>query len=210
MNDTRSPAPPRRSSEATKAVILEAARERFAADGYERATIRAIARDARIDPSMVMRYFGNKEALFAAASEFDLRLPELTELTGMGESGPGAVGAFGALPGRHIGAVLASHFVDRWEQDDVLVALLRVGVTNPAGAERMQGILRQQLGPIADGVCPDPEQAPARAALVAAQILGMAMARYILRFPPIVDMTRDEVVAWLGPTIQRYLTAEQP
>ncbi|MEV6792820.1 TetR family transcriptional regulator [Streptomyces sp. NPDC051320] len=210
MNDTSAPASPRRSSEVTKAAILEAARERFAADGYERATIRAIARDARIDPSMVMRYFGNKEALFAAASDIDLRLPGPAELIGLGESGPGVLSEFGALPGRHIGAVLASHFVDRWEQDDVLSALLRVGVTNPAGAERMRSILKQQLVPIAEGVCPDPAQAPARAALVAAQILGMAMARYILRFPPAVEMTREELIAWLGPTIQRYLTAEQP
>ncbi|WP_369028272.1 TetR/AcrR family transcriptional regulator, partial [Nocardia farcinica] len=68
----------RRSSEETKAVILAAARERFAADGYDRATIRAIAGDAGIDPAMVMRYFGNKERLFAAAAEFDLELPDLT------------------------------------------------------------------------------------------------------------------------------------
>lgn len=182
-----------RRSDATRAAILEAARERFAADGYERATIRAIARDAGIDPSMVMRYFGNKEGLFAAASAFDLRLPEV-----------------GALPARHIGAVLVTHFLDRWEQDEVLTALLRVGVTNAAGAERMQAIFKEQLGPIAAGVCPDPAQAPARAALAASQILGMALARYVLRLPPAAAMSREEVVAWLGPTVQRYLTAEAP
>ena len=67
-----------RRSDRTRAAILAAARERFAADGYERATIRAIAADAAIDPAMVMRYFGNKEKLFAAAAEFDLRLPDLS------------------------------------------------------------------------------------------------------------------------------------
>ncbi|MDG4862133.1 helix-turn-helix domain containing protein, partial [Streptomyces sp. T-3] len=66
-----------RRSDATRAAILAAARERFAADGYERATIRAIARDAGIDPSMVMRYYGNKEGLFSAAAEFDLQFGEL-------------------------------------------------------------------------------------------------------------------------------------
>ncbi|GGY68945.1 TetR/AcrR family transcriptional regulator [Streptomyces omiyaensis] len=183
----------RRSSDATRAAILEAARERFAADGYERATIRAIARDAGIDPSMVMRYYGNKEGLFAAASEIDLALPGL-----------------GALPARHIGAVLVHHFLDRWERDDVLTGLLRVGVTNEAGAARMQAVFGAQLGPVALGVCPRPEEAPARAALVASQILGMALARYVLRLQPAVDMSRDEVVAWLAPTVQRYLTAEHP
>ncbi|MGW7365080.1 TetR/AcrR family transcriptional regulator [Streptomyces sp. NPDC054841] len=185
-------ATPRRS-DATRAAILEAARERFAADGYERATIRAIARDAGIDPSMVMRYYGNKERLFAAASEIDLRLPEL-----------------GAMPGQHIGAVLVSHFLDRWEDDEVLTALLRVGVTNEAGAERMREMFKGQLLPIAAGVCPVPAEAPRRAALAGSQILGMALARYVLRVPPAVDMTREEVIAWLAPTIQRYLTAEAP
>ncbi|MEU0086833.1 TetR family transcriptional regulator [Streptomyces sp. NPDC006274] len=189
---TEAPTGPRRS-DATRAAILEAARERFAADGYERATIRAIARDAGIDPSMVMRYYGNKEGLFAAASEFDLRLPE-----------------FGALPVRHAGAVLVTHFLDRWEQDDVLMALLRAAVTHDAAAERARAIFRDQLGPIALAMCPDPVEAPRRAALIASQILGMAMARYVLRLPPAVEMTREEVVGWLAPTVQRYLTGEGP
>ncbi|MFF8382209.1 TetR/AcrR family transcriptional regulator [Streptomyces kanasensis] len=189
------PAPGRtpRRSDTTRAAILEAARERFAADGYERATIRAIARDAGIDPSMVMRYYGNKEGLFAAASDIDLRIPVL-----------------GAVPTRHVGTVLVTHFLDRWESDDVLTGMLRVGVTNEAGAERMRDIFKAQLGPMVVGVCPDPADAPRRAALVASQILGMALARYVLRFPPAATMGRDELIAWLAPTIQRYLTAERP
>lgn len=182
-----------RRSDATRAAILESARERFAADGYERATIRAIARDAGIDPSMVMRYYGNKERLFAAASEIDLRLPPV-----------------GALPARHVGAVLVGHFLDRWESDDVLNAVLRGGVTHPAGAERIHAIFKEQIGPLIAGLCPDPAEAPTRAALVASQILGMALARYVLKLPPAVDLDREEVIAWLAPTIQRYLTAEKP
>ncbi|GAA4906304.1 TetR family transcriptional regulator [Streptomyces coeruleoprunus] len=186
------PSTPRRS-DATRAAILEAARERFAADGYERATIRAIARDAGIDPSMVMRYYGNKEGLFLAASDIDLRLSPL-----------------GAVPAKHIGAVLVTHFIDRWEADEGLTGMLRVGVTNEAGAERMREIFKAQLGPLAAGVCPEPEDAPRRAALVASQILGMALARYVLRLPPAAGMSREEVIAWLAPTVQRYLTAERP
>jgi AcrR family transcriptional regulator len=185
--------PPARRSDTTRATILDAARERFAADGYERATIRAIARDARIDPSMVMRYYGNKEGLFAAAVTVDLALPDLT-----------------GHPREEIGRVLVAHFLAMWEENEVLTALLRVGVTNQAGAERMQGIFRDQLLPVARRVCPDPEQAPARAALVATQVLGLALTRYVLRFPPAVALHREEVVAWLAPTIQRYLTAPSP
>ncbi|MCX4860185.1 TetR family transcriptional regulator [Streptomyces canus] len=183
----------RRRSDATRTAILAAARERFAADGYERATIRAIAKDARIDPSMVMRYYGNKEGLFAAAVSVELGLPDS-----------------GSLPGHDIGRALVSRFLDLWEENEVLTALLRVGATNQAGAERMQGIFREQVMPVALRVCPDPEQAPARAALAATQLLGLALTRYVLRFPPTVALTREEIVAWLAPTVQRYLTATSP
>ncbi|WP_405747068.1 TetR family transcriptional regulator [Streptomyces canus] len=183
----------RRRSDATRTAILAAARELFAADGYERATIRAIAKDARIDPSMVMRYYGNKEGLFAAAVSVELELPEP-----------------GSLPRHDIGRALVSRFLDLWEENEVLTALLRVGATNQAGAERMQGIFREQVMPVALRVCPDPEQAPARAALAATQLLGLALTRYVLRFPPTVALTREEIVAWLAPTVQRYLTAPSP
>ncbi|MGY5190550.1 UNVERIFIED_CONTAM: TetR/AcrR family transcriptional regulator, partial [Bacillus amyloliquefaciens DSM 7 = ATCC 23350] len=83
----------RRSSEQTKAVILAAARDRFARSGFARATIRAIAADAGIDPSMVMRYFGNKNQLFAAAADFDLQIPDLSGVD-PGEAGTGLVAHF--------------------------------------------------------------------------------------------------------------------
>lgn len=184
---------PARRSDTTRAGILAAARERFAADGYERATIRAIAKDARIDPSMVMRYYGNKEGLFAAATSVDLRLPDFAE-----------------VPGADVGRVLVTHFLDVWEGDEVLTALLRVGITNEAGAERMREIFAAQLLPVARDVCPDPAEAPTRAALCAAQVLGLALTRYVLRFPPSAALTREEITDWLAPTLQRYLTAERP
>lgn len=180
-------------SEATRNAILAAARERFATDGYERATIRAIARDARIDPSMVMRYYGTKEGLFAAAVAVDLRLPDLSE-----------------FPREGAGRALASHFLNVWEGNEILTALLRVGATNEAGAERMQGVFREQVLPIVRSVCPDPEQVPARAALVSSQLLGLALTRYVLRVPSAVELAREEIVAWLGPALQRYLTAPHP
>jgi len=182
---------PRRSDN-TRAAILAAARERFAADGYERATIRAIAADAAIDPAMVMRYFGNKEKLFAAAAEFDLRLPDLA-----------------AVPRHELGGILVGHFFDRWEDDDTLKALLRAAVSYDAAAERMREVFATQLGPIAVALCPDPAQAPQRAGLVATQMIGLAMCRYVLQLPPVAALDRAAIVAWLGPTVQRYLTEVQ-
>ncbi|MEV7329939.1 TetR family transcriptional regulator [Micromonospora sp. NPDC093244] len=182
------PARPRRS-DATRAAILRAARERFAADGYERATIRAIAADARIDPSMVMRYYGSKEGLFAAAAEFDLRLPDLT-----------------AVPPAQLGEALIRHFLARWEGDETLVALLRAASTNPGAAERMRGIFADQLAAAVATFDSEARTTGRRAGLVASQILGLAFTRYIVRLPPMVDATPEDLVSWIGPTLQRYLT----
>ncbi|GIJ22174.1 TetR/AcrR family transcriptional regulator [Micromonospora lutea] len=183
----------RRNSEATRAAILRAARHRFAADGYDRATIRAIAADARIDPSMVMRYYGSKENLFATAAEFDLRLPDLSD-----------------VPADRLGLALVSYFFTRWEGDSTLPALLRTASTNPAGAERMRAIFTTQLGPAVARMVADPDEAPRRAGLVASQLLGVALTRYVLRLPPMVDITPAELIDWLAPTIQRYLRDPTP
>ncbi|MBO0680288.1 TetR family transcriptional regulator [Mycolicibacterium sp. S2-37] len=178
----------RRSSADTKAVILAAARERFAQSGYERTTIRAVAADADIDPSMVMRYFGNKESLFAAAARFDLELPNLR-----------------AVAPDELGRRLVEHFVERWERDEALVVLLRSAATNASAAQRMSEIFTTQLLPVVAG--PDDAVAGRRAGLIATQMLGLALCRYVLRLPPVVAMTRADLQDWLGPTLQRYLEA---
>ncbi|WP_239162378.1 TetR/AcrR family transcriptional regulator [Paractinoplanes rishiriensis] len=168
---------------------MAAARERFAQDGYERATIRAIAADASIDPSMVMRYYGNKEKLFAAAAEFDLQLPDVH-----------------SVPRDQIGATLARHFLVRWERDETLPALLRAAATNEAAVERVREIFGRQLLPLVTAVSPEPGEVMFRAGLLATQMLGLALCRFVLRLPPVAALTPDEAAAWLGPTIQRYLT----
>jgi AcrR family transcriptional regulator len=176
----------RRSSEETKAVILAAARERFGASGFQAATIRAIAADAKVDPAMVMRYYGNKDKLFAAAAEFHLAFPD-----------------FAGTDPTQVGSSLVRHFLERWE-DEALVILLRSSATNAEAAQRMQEIFGTQLQPLVASFVPASE-AGVRAGLIATQILGMALCRFVLRLPPVASMTRDEVVEWLGPTIQRYL-----
>jgi AcrR family transcriptional regulator len=180
-----------KKSDRTRASILAAARERFGADGYERATIRAIAADAAIDPAMVMRYYGSKEKLFAAAAEFDVRLPDLSD-----------------VPREQVGEVLVRHLVERWEEDDTLQVLLRTAVTNEAAAERMRQVFIGQLTPAFERAAVD--QPAVRAGLIATQALGFAFCRYILELKPIVTLSIDEVVAWLGPTVARYLTSPSP
>lgn len=181
-----------RRSDASRAAILDAARRHFAAHGYERATIRAIAKDAGIDASLVMRYYGNKELLFAAASDLRLELPDLRDV---------------AL--QDVGGLLVAHFLERWERDESLVALLRAGVTHDAVADRLQNLFAAQLAPVVARFCPR-ETTAERTALTVTQMLGLALCRYILRIEPVAGMTSDQVVAWLGPTVQRYLTATSP
>jgi AcrR family transcriptional regulator len=169
--------------------ILAAARSRFATDGYDRATVRAIAADAGVDPSMVMRYFGSKRQLFARAAEFDLRLPDLT-----------------AVPREDVGHVLATHLLDRWEGDEALKILLRTATTEDDAVQRMQAIFAGQLAPQITALTGDPASAATRAGLVATQALGMALCRYVLRLPPVAAMTPAEIAAWIAPTLERYLT----
>jgi AcrR family transcriptional regulator len=185
-----------RRSDATRAAILRAAIMRFAAEGYERATIRAIAADAGIDPAMVMRYYGSKDKLFVAASQFDLGLPDLS-----------------GTPRDRVGEALVAHFLDRWEEDETLFGLVRAAATNEAAAERTRAIFADQLcASVGSLYTPDTPAAEVatRAGLVATQMLGLAVCRYVVRIPPVVAMDRAAIVAWLSPTIQRYLTAAMP
>jgi AcrR family transcriptional regulator len=181
-----------RKGERTRLAILQAAREEFHRLGYDGASIRAIAATADIDPSMVMRYYGSKEGLFAAAVDVDLHLPDLT-----------------ACPPARRGRRLVEHFLSRWEgepQDDVLVLLLRSAVTNEAARARMHDVFTDQLSACVAAVC-EPTSAERRAALIATQMLGLALCRYVVALPPVATATPAQLAADLGPTIQRYLTA---
>jgi AcrR family transcriptional regulator len=186
---TRKPRKPRRSDR-TRAAIFEAARALFAERGYDGATIRDIAGHAAIDPSMVMRYFGSKDELFAATTTFDLRLPDLS-----------------AVARDEIGAALVRHFLEIWEgrgQDSGFPILLRSAASNARAATKMREVFGAQVMPMIAKVGRR-ATAGKRAGLVAAQILGLALARYVLKLPPMVDMSADDVVRHVGPAVQRYL-----
>jgi AcrR family transcriptional regulator len=177
-----------RKSDITRAAILAAARCRFAEDGYDQATIRAIAAEARIDAALVMRYFGSKENLFSAAAVFDLELPDWSD-----------------TPDAELGQAVARHFVDRWNADDAFKVLLRASPTSELAVSRMQEVLSGQLEPVIRKLVSDPATAPLRAALITSQVLGMALARTVMRFPPLISLERDQVASILGPVFQHYL-----
>jgi AcrR family transcriptional regulator len=177
-------------SERTRRAILGAARATFAARGYERTTIRAVAAQAGVDASMVIRYFRSKAGLFTAAVTMDLQVPDLRS----------------ASAGRR-GELLVRHFIGRWEdpvRGEEMIALLRTAVTSETVAGQLQTVL-SQLVTVPITALGD-EQADERGTLIAAQLLGLALCRYILRLEPLASLPPDDVVAAVTPSVQRYLT----
>ena len=177
-------------SEGTRRAILGAARATFAARGYERTTIRAVAARADVDASMVMRYFQSKAGLFTAAVTMDLQVPDLR-----------------SVPASRRGELLVRHFISRWEDprhEDELIALLRTAATSETVAGQLQAVLSllitEPIAALGD------EQAAERGTLIAAQLLGLALCRYILLFEPLASLPADDVVAAIAPSVQRYLS----
>ncbi|NDU74301.1 TetR family transcriptional regulator [Actinomadura sp. DSM 109109] len=158
-------------SAATRTAILDAARRRFAEDGYERATIRAIAADAGIDPSMVIRYFGSKADLYAAASAITLAVPDL------GDADDPA-------------AAYVQAFLARWEaaENTAETVLLRTAPTHPDAAARVQAIFDKEIVPALEKALPDDPDVRERAALLLSQTLGIAYCRYLLNIEPLASM----------------------
>jgi AcrR family transcriptional regulator len=176
-------------SEPTRRTILEAARQAFATRGYEQTTIRAVAAQAGIDPSMVMRYFGSKAGLFAAASTTHLQVPDLRP-----------------VPHAERGEFMVRHFVERWEDspgDDTLVFLMRTAVTNDGVAAQLQGQFESLIvGPVAQLGVDQPER---RGSLIGTQLLGLTLCRYVLRLEPIASAAAAAVINDIAPTVQFHL-----
>lgn len=170
--------------------ILDAAREIFSEQGYERTTIRGVGARAGVDPALVVHYFANKEGLFSKAALSGFEIPDLRQ-----------------MEGSSVGACLVSYFLDAMEGRDFgkrLIALLRASVSHPSALQALQGILQKRLRGVLAEVVPASE-ADIRSGLVATQMVGLAVTRYILKLPSVVGMSKDEVVRRIGPVVQHYL-----
>lgn len=181
-------------------VVLAAAKRRFAADGYEKTTLRAIARDAHVDPSMVLYLFGSKADLFRES----LRLivdPEvlLAALTGSPGDDP------------DIGTRMVHTYLRIWEAPDTgpsMVAMLQSATSNSDAHEAFRGFVQNYVLTAVSGVLGGGEQARLRAMLSASQLVGAALLRYVMKVPPLATLSDDEVVRLIAPTVTRYLTAD--
>lgn len=179
---------PPKKSELARERILSAARKIFAAEGYEGATIRAIAADASINPAMVMRYFGTKEGLFAAIATLDLK-----------------AGALALVPPESLGEALVTHLLALWEDEHdgaALAAMVRASFSNDVTRERVVAQFTSQLGQVFALLGP---RALAAAPLIVTQMLGLAMARYVWRIPVVANLPKAMIVEHVGRTVQRYL-----
>ncbi|WP_205324933.1 TetR family transcriptional regulator [Glycomyces sp. YM15] len=181
----------------TKAEILAAARRLFAEEGFESISMRRIASEAGVDPSLIHHYFGSKDDLFLAAIELPLDpAPEVATVLKAG----GVEGAGGRL---------MHAFVSIWDgpHQDKLLAVVRTSLSKPA----MSFVLRQLfehriVKTVQDVLGEEVDRVPVRASFIASQVFGLVVARYILKLEPLASLSADQLAETIGPTIDRYLT----
>jgi AcrR family transcriptional regulator len=181
----------------SREAILDAARRVFAEHGYQHATIRGVAELAGVDPALVHHYFGKKQELFVAA----VRLPvnPVEQLAVVLAEDPDLVGE------RLVGTFLS--IWDNAADRSPLLALVRSAVGDEDAAAMLREFITEEvLGQIARRLgSPD---ARLRATLVGSQLVGLIMARYIIRVEPLASAPAAQVAAAVGPTVQRYLTGD--
>jgi AcrR family transcriptional regulator len=180
--------------------VLSAAKQRFATEGYEKTTLRAIALDAHVDPSMVLYLFGSKEELFRQSLRLILD-PEVlvAALTGATDDDP------------DIGTRMVRTYLRIWETPDTAAtmrAMLQSATSNTDANDAFRGFMQNYVLTAVSGVLGGGEQARLRAMLAASNLVGTAVLRYIIQVPPLATLSADEVVALIAPTVTRYLTAD--
>jgi AcrR family transcriptional regulator len=200
--DAAAPAPaakrrrgrPRGGASGTRERIVAAAVEEFGEHGYDAATMRGIAARAGVDSALVHHYFGTKADLF-------------TETVGVPMRPDVDIPALLSGPVDRMGEQIVRYVVEAWERPEVQkpgVVLVRTAIGNRLTTPLLAGFLaRELLERIASRL--DTPDAALRASLVASQVAGIIITRYVLRLPAMAEASVDEIVAWVAPNVQRYL-----
>ena len=209
MSAPASRRPGRRAGEnRTREAILDAARRSFAARGYDGTTIRGVAADARVNPALVHHFYGTKEGLFAAA----MKLPVLpSDLLSRAFSA--ARDRFGDDFEAHLGEVMVGTMLRAWDVTEVRTAflgLLRTAATTDRGLAMLREFITSTIlaSMVRAAGLADHAEGRYRAALVGSQVVGLGFTRYLLRLEPIASASTEDLVAAIGPTVQRYLTGD--
>jgi AcrR family transcriptional regulator len=197
---TRTPRTGRRPGvSGSREAILDAARRLFAERGYVATSLRAIGAEAGVDAALIVHFFGSKAKLLTAAVEwpFDPEI-EMERISARGRD--------------HVGEELVRLVVRTWDREggrNAIMTLLRAAAVEPAAAELMREFIQHDLfPPLMRRLKPsDPEL---RANLISSQLMGLGIARYVLRLQPLAGMSEEDVVRWLAPNVQRYVTGRAP
>jgi AcrR family transcriptional regulator len=180
-------------SQPTRDRIMAAAQRIFGRDGFDVATIRAIAAEAEINPAMVMRYFGSKELLFAAATTLKIDRSYIAK-----------------TPKGKIGEAIIRDGLDRWDDPqwgNNVIAMVRTSVNNPAARERFNQGYMQSLDGLQEALLQHHKIKLSKesVALLATQVLGVLIARYILRIETVVKTPREALIRDVGRSVQGLL-----
>ena len=184
----------------TKQSILEAARFAFAEKGFDKASIRAIAGEAQVDPALVHHYFGTKEKLFLASMNAPINPAELL---------PKALEG----PREQAGERLVRLVLSIWDSPAgaAAIGMFRSALSNEWTARLLREfVVTQVLRRAATELSMNEREAPMRAALMATQMAGLITARYVLKIEPVASAPPETLVAALGPNVQRFLTEPLP
>jgi AcrR family transcriptional regulator len=179
----------------TRGQIIAAARHAFAAKGFAGASMRGIAAEAGVDAALIHHYFDNKQQLFLATVALPLGLPDVLEQVTAGDR-------------VDLGERVVRTVLGVWDSElqPSLVAAIRTALTDPALTRSVGEFLTLEVvGRVLRQDDLPPEEANRRAGLVASQILGLVIGRYVLRLPVLVDRQTEDLVAEIGPTVQRYV-----
>lgn len=180
-----------------RASILVSARAEFARRGYDKTSVRAIARGAQVDPALVHHYFGTKERVFEAALE--------TAFTPARR----AFGKLPSVPGDELGEQVTRFVFSVWEDPttrEPLLALVRSAVNNETAARLFRGVVTRMLLPRVTGALSS-EDRELRAELAVAQLVGAALMRYVIRVEPLAGVDVEVLVTRLAPVVQHHLMA---
>jgi AcrR family transcriptional regulator len=185
----------RPAGEDTKAALLAAAREVFVEQGFDGATVRAIAARAQVDPAMVNHWFGGKQGLFAAAVQLPITPEWIRDHVFPG-------------PVDQLASRLVRTFVTTWDSTGGggFAALVRSAATQEAAAHMLREFITFLFGTMVRDLGVDHPEL--RMGLFGSQLAGLGLARYVIRLEPIASADVDTLVATIAPNLQHYLTGD--
>ncbi|MFC9855038.1 TetR family transcriptional regulator [Streptomyces prasinus] len=188
--------PPRAESADTRDRILDAAREEFSERGYDKTSVRGIAKSAGVDSALVHHYFGTKEQVFEAAVEVAFA-PVLKGRQAVLDA-----------PLEEVGERMTRMILGLWENPVTrapLLAIVRSAVNNETAAGVFRRLVAGQLLRRIAGRLDLPD-AELRAELAAAQLVGIAMIRYVIKVEPLASADAERIVERVAPVVQGHLT----